>query len=120
MRQHVIRNWAGAACALLALAAICVATLTPTPGTPSTSFWCIVCGDRGMLDFAANIVMFVPLGFALMLATERRWLSVIVCVATTFSVELLQVSVVAGRDASLGDLLANTLGGGIGITLARW
>ena len=120
MKRGLIRNWPAAACALLALAAICVATLTPTPGTPSTSFWCIVCGDRGVLDFSANVVMFVPLGFALMLATERRWSSVLACMATTFSVELLQVSVVSGRDASLGDLVANTLGGGIGVALATW
>ena len=116
----MIRNWGGAALAALALAAICIATLTPTPGMPTTPFWCIACGDRGLLDFAANIVMFVPLGFALMLATDRRRNSLIACVVTTLAIELLQVSVVAGRDASMGDLLANTSGGAVGVALGWW
>jgi len=118
VRGIVIRNWGGAALAAVTLATILFATLTPTPGAPTLSFWCILCS--GFLDFSANVVMFVPLGFALMLATERRWISFIACVATTLCIELLQVRVVAGRDASLGDLLANTLGGGIGVALAHW
>jgi len=120
MRSTMIRNRGGAALAALALAAICIATLTPTPGTPTTPFWCIACGDRGLLDFAVNIVMFVPLGFALLLATERRRTSLFACVATTLAIELLQVRLVGGRDASMGDLLANTLGGAVGVALGWW
>ena len=120
MRRTVIRNWGGAGVAAVTLATILFATLTPTPGTPTMSFWCIVCGERGLLDFSANVVMFVPLGFAFMLATDRRWGSFLACLATTLGIELLQIRVVAGRDASLGDLLANTLGGGIGVALAHW
>jgi hypothetical protein len=118
--RRIHRRWATVAAALLA--AILVATLTPTPGTPVTAnFWCFACGELGALDVAANVIMFVPFGIALALATERRWLSVFVCVATTLAVELLQVRVVAGRDAAVSDLLANSLGGWIGVELAlRW
>ena len=98
----------GAALAIVVFALICVATLTPAPGAPVPGdVWCIACGEMGALDLLANIVMFVPFGFALMLATDRPWLSVAVCVATTVMVESLQIRIIVGRDASLGDVLAN-------------
>jgi hypothetical protein len=85
------------------------------------SLWCIACGELGALDVVANITMFLPLGFALALATERRWIPVLACVATTLIVESLQINVVIGRDASLSDVMANSLGGWIGCELGfRW
>lgn len=112
---------AGAAAALV-LVGILVATLTPSPGTRATPpFLCFACGEQGGVDFAANIVLFVPLGFALAMATGRRWASVGVCVAATLAIEFLQYRVVAGRDSSLSDLVANTLGGWLGVELGvRW
>ena len=104
---------------VLALAATFVATLTPIPGNAvSADFWCVTCGDLGSLDFAANVVMFMPLGLALALWTGRRWRTVAICMAVTMFIEAMQVRVVAGRDSSLGDLIANTLGGWIGAELA--
>ena len=112
-------NRVGAALAIVVFALICVATLTPAPGTPVPGdMWCIACGELGALDLLANIVMFLPFGFALMLATDRPRLSVAVCVATTLMVESLQIRIIAGRDASLGDVLANSLGGLIGVEIA--
>jgi hypothetical protein len=112
----------GSVLSLLVLVMIGIATLTPSPGTlVTTNLWCIACGEFGALDVLANIVMFLPLGFALALATERRWLPVLLCIATTLIIEGLQVRVIVGRDASLSDLLANSLGGWIGCVLAfRW
>ena len=112
-------NRMGAALAIVVFALICVATLTPAPGAPVPGdVWCIACGEMGALDLLANIVMFVPFGFALMLATDRPWLSVAGCVATTVMVESLQIRIIVGRDASLGDVLANSLGGLIGVAIA--
>ena len=109
----------GAALSVVMLVLIGVATLTPSPSTPVTAdLWCIACGELGALDVLANIVMFAPLGFALALATNRRWLSVAICIGTTVLVESLQVKVVVGRDASLSDVLANSLGGLIGVEIA--
>jgi hypothetical protein len=108
----------GIALSIAMLTAVFVATLTPSPGTPVTaSLWCLACGELGALDVAANIVMFVPLGFALALATGRRLRAVLACVATTVLIEALQIGVVVGRDASLSDLLANSVGGWIGCEL---
>ena len=104
--------------AALAFLAICVATLTPSGGVTTLDFWCIACGEFGGVDVVANIVMFLPLGFALALATNRPRLTFALCVATTLMVELLQISIVPGRDASLNDLLANALGGLLGVVVA--
>jgi hypothetical protein len=76
------------------------------------------------LIFALNTVLFVPLGLGL------RWLlgnwraPVHIGATITLVVETLQWRTVPGRHASLGDLLANTLGTLIGAWLAieslRW
>ena len=109
--------WAVAAAIMAAL--ILIATLTPSPGTPTTpNIWCIACDELGALDVVANTVMFLPLGLTLALATGRRWATVVACAVLTLAIELLQVRVVIGRDASVSDLMANTLGGWIGAELA--
>ena len=117
-RRRTVRA-VGRVITILALVATFVATLTPIPGNVvSFGFWCITCGDLGSLDFAANIIMFMPLGLGLALWTGRRWRTVAICMATTVFIEAMQVRVVAGRDSSLGDLVANTLGGWLGGELA--
>jgi hypothetical protein len=97
-----------------------VATLTPIPGAPSTPGpFCIACGELGTLDFVLNVGMFFPLGFAVSLAdSAKRWFWY--PIALSLVVELLQLRVVSGRDASLSDLLANSLGGLVGIAAVRW
>jgi len=86
--------------------------------TPVT---CVICGDLGGVDFFLNILLFVPLGLGLALAGFSWRRALVLAGLTTFSVELLQMKVVPGRDASLGDLIANTLGGGLGALLAaQW
>ena len=105
--------------AAAALLAVCVATLTPAnSGSTSTNFWCIACGELGGLDFIANVVMFTPLGLTLSLVFGRRRPVMLICMATTLAVELMQIHVVTGRDASFSDLVANTLGGLVGAELA--
>jgi hypothetical protein len=95
-----------------------LATLTPSNDASSPDFLCIACGEFGGLDVLNNIVLFLPLGFAFALASGHRWRSVLACVAVTTFIESMQVRVVAGRDSSLSDLLANSLGGLLGVELA--
>jgi hypothetical protein len=102
----------------LVLAVVFLATLTPSSDTSSSSFWCIPCGEFGGLDVLNNIVLFLPLGFAFALASGHRWRSVLACVAVTTFIESMQVRIVPGRDSSLSDLLANSLGGLLGVELA--
>jgi len=119
VKDRVQWNRPGVVLSALVLAVVLVATLTPASGsTPTADFWCIACGELGGLDVFNNVVMFVPLGFAFALATDRRWRSVLACAAVTTFVESMQIRIVAGRDASLSDLLSNSLGGMIGVELA--
>ncbi len=83
--------------------------------TPVT---CVICGDLGGVDFFLNILLFVPLGIGLTLAGFSWRRALVLAGLTTFSVELLQMKAVPGRDASLGDVMANTMGGGLGALLA--
>ena len=116
---------AGLGIAVASAVLVALVTLTPTVATtPSESrpqLFCILCGELGTVDFILNLALFIPLGAGLRLAGLRPRRALIAIFASTFLVELLQLQIVPGRDASLGDLLANTLGGIIGVTAAdRW
>jgi hypothetical protein len=111
-----------AAASLLVIGAL---TLLPTPEeverAASTPVYCVLCGDLGSVDFFLNILLFVPLGIGLTVAGFSWRRAVVLAGLTSFTIELLQMKVIVGRDASLGDLLANTLGSGLGALLAaRW
>jgi hypothetical protein len=96
--------------------------LTPAPDPAHlaqlTSLWCIVCGDYGGADIAANLILFLPFAAGLRLAGLSWRRTVLCCAATSFTVELLQLVAIPGRDASLSDLLSNTTSGALGAALA--
>jgi hypothetical protein len=107
----------------VALAFIAVATLTPTPEARPVlgSAFCLLCGEYGGVDFLLNVLLFVPLGLGLRLAGVSGRGAVLAALVATVTIEALQLQIVAGRDASLGDLLSNTAGGALGALLAvRW
>jgi hypothetical protein len=103
---------------------ILVATLTPIPGqaieSAKTPFLCVACGDAGGADLVSNIVLFLPLGLSLAALGFPWLLTAGLGVALSGFVEGMQYAVVAGRDASLSDLLANTTGTALGwLLMAR-
>lgn len=104
--------------AVVGLLTICLATLWPAPEEAvragATPLYCIVCGDTGGVDVFLNLLLFVPFGLGLSLAGFSQRRTTALAFILSLVVELLQMKVVAGRDASLGDLLMNTAGGGIG------
>jgi len=99
-----------------------VATLTPSPNAAYlarlTWIGCLVCGDEGGADIAANLVLFVPFAAGLRLSGLSWRRCVLWCAATSFTIELIQLVAIPGRDASLSDLLTNTASGAVGATLA--
>lgn len=101
------------------LAVIAFATLRPTPppAVPLPVF-CLVCGELGGVDVILNVILFIPLGAALVAAGVPCRRAIAWAAAGSLAVELLQFSVVSGRDASLSDLLTNSLGGAIGAGVA--
>ena len=102
----------------LALGLVAVATLVPTARSADVvPFWCLGCGDYALSDAVANIVLFVPLGWAMSRAGVRTSLGLAVVVTTTIGVEWLQFRFIPGRVASLADILTNTIGGVAGMGL---
>ncbi|MFT4081091.1 MAG: VanZ family protein [Nocardioides sp.] len=75
--------------------------------------------DYDRLEFLANIGLFVPIGVFLLLLFGSRlwWLALIGCVAMTCGIEYAQ-EYIPGRVSDSRDLVANSLGGLIGVVLA--
>ena len=107
-----------------AFALIMYMTLRPVAANVSLPASCIICGPLGGVDFALNIVLFIPLGGGLRWLLGRWNTAIFIGTVTTLVIESLQWRLIPGRDASLGDLLANTLGTILGAWLAiegvRW
>jgi hypothetical protein len=111
----------GTVIGVLGAAVVLVATLTPVRDVRglavATPLLCLICGDYGGADVAANLLLFLPLALGLRLSGQSWGRTVLVCGLLSFTVELLQDRVVSGRDASLSDLLANTTSAALGATL---
>jgi len=107
--------------ALLVVAAlllVAVPTLAPTPGAVGSTGICVFCGALGGLDFALNLALFVPLGAALWNATRSWRVAAVTGFFVSMVIEVLQYQLIVGRDATVGDVLANGLGSLAGACLA--
>ena len=76
--------------------------------------------DLAVGNLVANVLLFVPFGFALGLRFPHspRWRLVLVCLVLSTSVELVQLVARIGRSADVTDVLMNTTGGALGLLLA--
>ncbi|AGW40989.1 hypothetical protein O159_08380 [Leifsonia xyli subsp. cynodontis DSM 46306] len=74
--------------------------------------------DGAVVEFAANILLFVPLGvlFTLRFGLRRWWLALALGAATTLTIEFAQLFI-PERVSDPRDLLANTLGTALGIAI---
>jgi len=72
------------------------------------------------LEFSANIAFFVPLGFflALLVPVRAWWLAILVGPVFSLGIELCQRLFLPERFASVGDVVANSIGSLIGTVLA--
>ena len=99
-------------------------TLVPIPqqelAARMTPWWCLVCGDHGGQDVINNVLLFIPFALGLGLAGLPLRAVVLTGGLVSLSIELLQWSVVPGRDASLSDVLTNTLGSAAGAMVASY
>lgn len=117
------RRWVGPLLTGVVVLVIAWLTLRPAPkeaeAAARSAFLCLYpCGGEGLRDAILNVVMFVPLGLALRLWLPRG-VTALLCVLATLGIETTQWLFLVGRDASLRDLLTNTLGGLLGILLAE-
>ena len=72
------------------------------------------------LEFTANIGMFVPLGFLLGLALARRawWVAIFLLPGFSAAIEFVQGIALDERVSTVLDVLANTIGGYLGLLFA--
>jgi hypothetical protein len=116
------RRLPGLAFALGGLLFVLLLTLWPAPQEAKrsqlTPVWCLVCGSIGMQDVLQNLAMLLPFGFGLGLLGWRPARALLAGFALGLSVELLQYTVIPGRDASLSDVVTNTLGTALGALVA--
>jgi VanZ family protein len=75
----------------------------------------------GMVEFVANVVMFVPFGLFWFLLAPRgwRWAGALVGIGLSVLIEVTQLLLLPQRFATPYDVLANTLGTFMG-TVAAW
>lgn len=76
--------------------------------------FCIICGPLGGVDWLWNVALFVPLGAALVAGGTPPLAAFLVSAAGSLAIEAAQWRLITGRDANLGDLVANGLGGALG------
>ncbi|MFN8197527.1 MAG: VanZ family protein [Nakamurella multipartita] len=110
---------------------IAVITMWPGPPAPGGQSWLREYLQRahahglprwisfGKIEFASNIVMFVPLGLCGALALARhRWLVVPAAALASATIETIQLVALPARYATVRDVVANTTGALIGYLLA--
>lgn len=71
------------------------------------------------IEGAANVVLFVPLGFLLTrILHDARWLILPIALVTTVAIEAIQAAALPQRTSSALDVLANVTGACIGMIVA--
>ena len=104
----------------LAVGVIAVATLTPNVHAgPAVARWCLFCGERGLSDAVLNVGLFAPFGAALAGLGRGAARAAAAGAGLSAVIELLQVDIVPGRDASVGDVVWNTAGALAGALAVR-
>jgi hypothetical protein len=76
--------------------------------------------QTGPLERLLNVLLFLPLGYALAsVVTRKRWHAVALAAALSVGIELTQ-ALIASRNSDVLDVAANTLGAALGAQLTRW
>jgi hypothetical protein len=89
-------------------------TLTPAyeaiPAADLTPWWCVSCGDIGTADLFQNLLLFLPVGLLLRRIGWSASRTIGSGLVATLAIECIQAAFLPGRDAALGDVLANLAG----------
>ncbi|WP_369046949.1 VanZ family protein [Sinomonas sp. P10A9] len=103
----------------LAVAAVVFAPVGPSfKGIPLPGWL-----HASAIDAAANVAIFVPVGFliAQLLPRGRRWLAVVICCGVSATIETVQTFFLSERSGNVRDVVTNTTGGIIGmLTFIVW
>jgi len=123
-RRSRLRIWVVAGLAVYALAVVAVLVLPVSYSgiVDAIGEWLhssvgVTGFGTGWIEFAANVLMFAPLGVLLTLLFGRPWVGVLLALALSVMAELVQI-VIPSRQPSLRDILANLMGAAIGAAVA--
>ncbi|WP_422936017.1 VanZ family protein [Sinomonas sp. P47F7] len=96
----------------LALAVLVFAPAGPSLKGVALPSWL----HAGAIEAAANVAIFVPVGFLLVLILPRRWrwLAVVGCCALSTFIETVQWILLTDRSGNVRDVITNTTGAIIG------
>ena len=104
----------------MAAALVLIATLYPVESTgDGGDIGCLFCGERALADAIVNVILFMPLGAAAALTGRSTLAALALGAALSGGVELAQITLIPGRDASIGDLFFNTLGAAAGVAIVK-
>jgi glycopeptide antibiotics resistance protein len=72
--------------------------------------------NYNVIEFSANVAMFIPLGLlvALLFGPRWWWAALFVCAGLSVSIELYQYLLLPDRYATVRDVVANSTGGAVG------
>ena len=115
---HAPNRKPGTLITAVSLLAIAFLTLRPTEQVPTVPVFCLACGPLGGVDLVLNVILFVPLGIGLLWRTGSARAVFVIGLVIPIAIELLQFRVISGRDASLGDVVANFVGTALGAWIA--
>jgi hypothetical protein len=119
-----MRRWAlwGLAAYAAAVGVVLLSPVSPGAAVEMVSAW--VQGTLGLswvrqgwIEFGANIVLFLPLGFLLTALWRRQWIGFVVALVVSAGAEIAQLALPA-RTAAPRDVLANVSGALIGGAIA--
>lgn len=123
--QRVVRPWAGWVLGAYAVAVAAVLLGPVSPGALVEGLtgwlrrdlgWTTV--RQGWIEFGANVLLFVPLGFLITMLLRRLWVGFVAALVLSVCAELVQV-VLPARTASVRDVVANVAGAVLG-AVAAW
>lgn len=79
-----------------------------------------VTNQSDVVDFALNVLMFLPAGVLLAVRGVRVWVVLLIAGGGSLAIEVMQFILKTGRTSDLNDLVANTVGCLIGFLLTSW
>ena len=111
-RQMWVMALLGAYVAVAAVILLSPVSYAGIVGTISTWMWRdlgLLGFGSGWIEFTANILLFLPLGFLLTLLFRHPWYGALLALALSVAAELAQF-VIPSRQPTLRDILANVAG----------
>jgi len=111
---------AGLVIAIAGVIAIGFATLLPEQQVANESHFCLVCGSLGGVSAILNVFLFVPLGIGLYLAGFPAKRALLGMCALSALIEVAQFLVIPGRNATIGDVVTNSVGGALSFAIGHY